>query len=56
MTTSRPFLTRFALPIVVPIQEGANQAVSLQSQIGQIQEHRGESRFTRVKNETTDDE
>jgi hypothetical protein len=56
MTTSVPFLTRFALPIVEPIQDEAVQVVSSQSQTGQIQGHRGESRFTRVTNETTDDE
>jgi hypothetical protein len=56
MTTSRPFLTRFALPIVESTQDEAVQEVRSQYQAGQMQASRGESRFTRVKNETTDDE
>jgi hypothetical protein len=56
MTTSRPFLTRFALPIVDRVRDEPDPIVRLEDQVGQAKTLRGESRFTRVKNETTDDE
>jgi hypothetical protein len=56
MTISRPFLTRFAIPIE---ERGSNEPgpePTASVVADQSCEIRGESRFTRVKNETTDDD
>lgn len=62
MTTNVPFLLRFATPLA-PVREPGEpeglkgpgterNAISAESSLSR----RGDSRFTRVRNETTDDE
>ena len=57
MTISRPFLSRFASPIHEQVS-APQQSESTVKEIKEINEtvSRRESRFTRVRNETTDDE
>jgi hypothetical protein len=61
MTTNVPFLLRFATPFGRAREPGGRQEVHIPStEPNPVAEsslsNRGESRFTRVRNETTDDE
>jgi hypothetical protein len=56
MTTSRPFLTRFAMPIEERGTDEPDHEPTSNGDAPQSCEARGESRFTKVRNETTDDE
>jgi len=56
MTTSRPFLTRFALPTIERNQDEPGQVVRSEDPTVDVPAGRGESGFTRVRNETTDEE
>ena len=56
MTTRVPFLVRFAQPIERPIRTETKREDAAANAGNQAHESRGESRFTKVLNETTDDE
>jgi len=61
MTTSVPFLLRFATPFVCIRESSEPEEIGVSSTqrnlvVESALNDRGESRFTRVRNETTDDE
>jgi pyruvate/2-oxoglutarate/acetoin dehydrogenase E1 component len=56
MTTRSPFLVRFAQPIERPMRTETEQEDAAVIAGNQVSESSGESRFTRVLHETTDDE
>ena len=55
MRTNHPFLFRFAAPLEEP-QGTENARIASSCPKGEGSGHSRESRFTRVRNETTDDE
>jgi hypothetical protein len=62
MTTSVPLLLRFATPLGHVLESGGAEGIDVTSAERNLDvtesslNSRGESRFTRVRNETTDDE
>jgi hypothetical protein len=61
MTTNVPFLLRFATPFTrvreSDVPEGSDTSSTERNLVAESSlNNRGESRFTRVRNETTDDE
>lgn len=56
MTTSLPFLTRFAIPIEEGESKETDHELASNGDDHRSCEARGESRLTKVLNETTDDE